>query len=138
MKYSRIVLFSVGLFLLLVVFSATATLIVGFDEAAQSMYFDVSLHAISFAIFLVAYFYLGYKETTSPYKQAFLVAAGYLFIELGVGVLLYILLEVPIEPLKYLITSLPHVIATLLGTLLGIQLRLKKELSANTYNKQLQ
>ncbi|ASM51948.1 hypothetical protein PESP_b0374 [Pseudoalteromonas espejiana DSM 9414] len=62
----------------------------------------------------------------SPYKQAFLVAAVYWFINLSVGALLYILLEITIEPLIYLIPALLHVIAVLLGTLLGIQLRSKK------------
>ncbi|XQF94278.1 hypothetical protein ACOBV9_18935 (plasmid) [Pseudoalteromonas espejiana] len=62
----------------------------------------------------------------SPYKQAGLVAAVYWFINLSVGVLLYILLKITMEPLIYLIPALLHVIAVLLGTLLGIQLRSKK------------
>ncbi len=62
----------------------------------------------------------------SPYKQAFLVAAVYWFINLSVGDLLSILLEITMEPLTYLISALLHVIAVLLGTLLGIQLRSKK------------
>ncbi len=62
----------------------------------------------------------------SPYKQAFLVAAVYWFINLSVGDLLSILLEITMEPLTYLISALLHVIAVLLGTLFGVQLRSKK------------
>ena len=131
MKYSRIVLFSVSLYLLLVVLSAIATLIVGSDDATQSMPFIFTLHVLGFVISLIAYFYLGYKQTTSPYKQAALVAAFYWFINLSVSVLLYIFLEIPIEPLIFLIPVLLHIIAVLLGTLLGVQLRHKRELSVS-------
>ena len=128
MKYSRIVLFSAGLYLLLVALSAIATLIVGSDAATQSMPFILTLHTLSFIISLIAYFYLGYKQTTNPYKQATLVATIYWFINLSVSVLLYIFLEIPLEPLIFLIPALLHVIAVLLGTPLGIQLRHKREL----------
>lgn len=131
MKYSRIVLFSLGLFLLLVVLSAIATLLVGSDEVTQSMPFIFTLHVLGFVISLIAYFYLGYKQSTSPYKQAVLVAAVYWFINLSVSVLLYIFFEIPIEPLIFLIPALLHVIALLLGTLLGVQLRLKRELGVS-------
>lgn len=131
MKYSRILLFSVGLYLLLVVLSAIATLIVGSDEATQSMPFIFTLYALGFVISLIAYFYLGYKQTTSPYKQAALVAGVYWFINLSVSVLLNIFLEIPMEPLIFLIPALLHVIAVLLGTLLGVQLRHKRELSVS-------
>jgi peptidoglycan/LPS O-acetylase OafA/YrhL len=130
-KYSRIVLFSVGLYLLLVVLSAIATLIVGTDEATQSMPFFFTLYVLGFVISLIAYFYLGYKQATSPYKQAAFVAVVFWFIDLGVNVLLYIFLGTPIEPLIYLIPVLLHVIAVLLGTLLGVQLRHKRELSVS-------
>jgi hypothetical protein len=125
------VLFSVGLYLLLVALSAIATLIVGSSEATQSMSFIFTLHVLGFVISLIAYFYLGYKQTTSPYKQAALVAAVYWFMNLSVSVLLYIFLEIPIDPLIFLIPALLHVIAVLLGTLLGVQLRHKKELSVS-------
>ena len=77
------------------------------------------------------YFYLGYKQTVNPYKQAIFVAAGYWFINLSVSVLLYIFLEIPIVPFVFLIPALLHVIAVLLGTLLGIQLRYKREFGVN-------
>jgi hypothetical protein len=124
-KYSRIVLFSVGLYLLLVALSTIATLIVGFDEMIQSTSYNFTHYVLGFVTFLIVYFYLGYKQTVSPYKQAFLVAAVYWFIDLSVGALLYILLEISMDPLIYLISALLHVIAVLLGTLLGIQLRRK-------------
>lgn len=125
MKYSRIVLFSVGLYLLLVALSTIATLIVGFDEMTQSTSLTFTYYALGFVTSLIVYCYLGYKQTVSPYKQAFLVAAVYWFIDLSVGALLYILLKIPMELLIYLISALLHVIAVLLGTLLGIQLRRK-------------
>lgn len=125
MKYSRIVLFSVGLYLLLVTLSTIATLIVGFDEMTQSTSLTFTYYALGFVTSLIVYCYLGYKQTVSPYKQAFLVAAVYWFIDLSVGALIYILLKIPMELLIYLISALLHVIAVLLGTLLGIQLRRK-------------
>ena len=125
MKCSRIVLFSVGLYLLLVALSTIATLIVGFDEMIQSTSYNFTHYVLGFVTFLIVYCYLGYKQTVSPYKQAFLVAAVYWFIDLNVGALLYILLEISMDPLIYLISALLHVIAVLLGTLLGIQLRRK-------------
>jgi len=124
-KYSRIVLFSVGLYLLLVALSTIATLIVGFDEMTQSTSLTFTYYALGFVTSLIVYCYLGYKQTVSPYKQAFLVAAVYWFIDLSVGALIYILLKIPMELLIYLISALLHVIAVLLGTLLGIQLRRK-------------
>lgn len=126
MKYSRVLLFSVGLYLLLVTLSTIATLIVGFDEMIQSSSYIYTQYVLGFVASLIVYLYLGYRQTVSPYKQAFLVAAVYWFINLSVGALLYILLEITIEPLIYLIPALLHVIAVLLGTLLGIQLRSKK------------
>ena len=125
MKYSRIVLFSVGLYLLLVALSTIATKIVGFDEMTQSTSYIFTHYVLGFLTSLIVYCYLGYKQTVSPYKQAFLVAAVYWFIDLSVGALLYILLEISMDPLIYLISALLHVIAVLLGTLLGIQLRRK-------------
>ena len=125
MKYSRIVLFSVGLYLLLVTLSTIATLIVGFDEMTQSTSLTFTYYVLGFVTSLIVYCYLGYKQTVSPYKQAFLVAAVYWFIDLSVGALIYILLKIPMELLIYLISALLHVIAVLLGTLLGIQLRRK-------------
>lgn len=126
MKYSRIVLFSVGLYLLLVALSTIATKIVGFDEMTQSTSYIFTHYVLGFLTSLIVYCYLSYKQTVSPYKQAFLVAAVYWFIDLSVGALLYILLKIPMELLIYLISALLHVIAVLLGTLLGIQLRSEK------------
>ncbi|MEM5511689.1 hypothetical protein WNY79_02190 [Pseudoalteromonas sp. AS84] len=126
MKYSRIVLFSVGLYLLLVTLSTIATKIVGFDEMTQSTSLTFTYYVLGFVTSLIVYCYLGYKQTVSPYKQAFLVAAVYWFIDLSVGALLYILLEISMDPLIYLIPAFLHVIAVLLGTLLGIQLRRKR------------
>ncbi|MEM5531243.1 hypothetical protein [Pseudoalteromonas arctica] len=126
MKYSRIVLFSVGLYLLLVALSTIATKIVGFDEMTQSTSLTFTYCVLGFVTSLIVYCYLGYKQTVSPYKQAFLVAAVYWFIDLSVGALLYILLEISMDPLIYLIPAFLHVIAVLLGTLLGIQLRRKR------------
>ncbi len=126
MKYSRIVLFSVGLYLLLVALSTIATKIVGFDEMTQSTSLTFTYYVLGFVTSIIVYCYLGYKQTVSPYKQAFLVAAVYWFIDLSVGALLYILLEISMDPLIYLIPAFLHVIAVLLGTLLGIQLRRKR------------
>ena len=126
MKYSRIVLFSLGLYLLLVALSTIATKIVGFDEMTQSTSYIFTHYVLGFLTSLIVYCYLSYKQTVSPYKQAFLVAAVYWFIDLSVGALLYILLKIPMELLIYLISALLHVIAVLLGTLLGIQLRSEK------------
>ncbi|WP_242602011.1 hypothetical protein [Pseudoalteromonas distincta] len=126
MKYSRIVLFSVGLYLLLIALSTIATKIVGFDEMTQSTSYIFTHYVLGFLTSLIVYCYLSYKQTVSPYKQAFLVAAVYWFIDLSVGALLYILLKIPMELLIYLISALLHVIAVLLGTLLGIQLRSEK------------
>ena len=126
MKYSRILFFSVGLYLLLIALSTIATKIVGFDEMIQSTSYIYTHYVLGFLASLMVYLYLGYSQTVSPYKQAFLVAAVYWFIDLSLGALLYILLEITMEPLIYLITALLHVIAVLLGTLLGIQLRSKK------------
>ena len=131
MKYSRVLVFSVGLYLLLVALSTIATKIVGFDEMIQSTLYTSTHYAIGFVTSLIVYCYLGYKQTVSPYKQAGLVAAVYWFINLSVGVLLYILLEIQIEPLMYLISALLHVIAVLLGTLLGIKFRYKIKLDVN-------
>ena len=126
MKYSRILLFLVGLYLLLIALSTIATKIIGFDEVTQSTSYIYTHYVLGFGASLIVYCYLGCKQTVSPYKQAFLVAAVYWFINLSVGALLYILLEITMEPLTYLISALLHVIAVLLGTLLGIQLRNKK------------
>ena len=126
MKCSRIVLFSVGLYLLLVALSTIATKIVGFDEMTQSTSLTFTYYVLGFVTSLIVYCYLGYKQTVSPYKQAFLVAAVYWFIDLSVGALLYILLEISMDPLIYLIPAFLHVVAVLLGTLLGIQLRRKR------------
>ncbi|WP_239022735.1 hypothetical protein [Pseudoalteromonas distincta] len=126
MKYSRIVLFSVGLYLLLVALSTIATKIVGFDEMTQSTSLTFTYYVLGFVTSLIVYCYLGYKQTVSPYKQAFLVAAVYWFIDLSVGALLYISLEISMDPLIYLIPAFLHVVAVLLGTLLGIQLRRKR------------
>ena len=126
MKYSRIVLFSVGLYLLLVALSTIATKIVGFDEMTQSTSLTFTYYVLGFVTSLIVYCYLGYKQTLSPYKQAFLVAAVYWFIDLSVGALLYISLEISMDPLIYLIPAFLHVVAVLLGTLLGIQLRRKR------------
>ena len=126
MKYSRILLFLVGLYLLLIALSTIATKIIGFDEVTQSTSYIYTHYVLGFGASLIVYLYLGYRQTVSPYKHAFLVAAVYWFINLSVGALLYILLEITMEPLTYLISALLHVIAVLLGTLLGIQLRSKK------------
>ncbi|TMP01959.1 hypothetical protein CWC11_20390 [Pseudoalteromonas sp. S3178] len=92
----------------------------------QSTSYIYTHYVLGFLASLMVYLYLGYSQTVSPYKQAFLVAAVYWFINLSAGALLYILLEITMEPLIYLITASLHVIAVLLGTLLGIQLRSKK------------
>ena len=126
MKYSRILLFLVGLYLLLIALSTIATKIIGFDEVTQSTSYIYTHYVLGFGASLIVYLYLGYRQTVSPYKHAFLVAAVYWFINLSVGALLYILLEITMEPLTYLISALLHVIAVLLCTLLGIQLRSKK------------
>ena len=126
MKYSRGLLFSVGLYLLLVALSTIATKIVGFDEMMHSTSYIYTHYVLGFGASLIVYCYLGYKQTVRPYKYAFLVAAVYWFINLSVGALLSILIEISMEPLTYLISALLHVIAVLLCTLLGIQLRSKK------------
>jgi hypothetical protein len=125
------VFFSVGLFLLLVAISAIATLIVGAEESTQSKSFIFTLYVLGFVASLLVYFYLGYKQKISPYRQAVLVASGYWFINLAVGGLLYIFLEIPIEPILFLVTALLHVIAVLLGTLFGIKLRNYREFGIN-------
>jgi len=128
-NYSRIVLFSVGLYLLLVALSTIATLIVGADEAIIiSKSFFVTLHVIGFVFSLFMYIYLAYKEETKPYLQAILVALIYWTISLNVSLLLYFSLGIPFEPIVYLFPVLLHVIAILLGTLFGIQLRQKRGL----------
>jgi len=126
LKYSRGLLFSVGLYLLLVALSTIATNAVGFDEMIHSTSYIYTHYVLGFGASLIVYCYLGCKQTVSPYKQAFLVAAVYWFINLSVGALLSILIEISMEPLTYLISALLHVIAVLLCTLLGIQLRSKK------------
>ncbi|KTD95904.1 hypothetical protein KZZ04_06165 [Pseudoalteromonas sp. CR1] len=97
----------------------------------QSTSYIYTKYVLAFVASLIVYLYLGYRQTVSPYKQAFLVAAVYWFINLSVGALLYILLEITMEPLMYLISALLHVIAVLLGTLLGIKLRYKIKLDVN-------
>ncbi|MBH0066873.1 hypothetical protein I6E69_02310 [Pseudoalteromonas sp. NZS100] len=111
---------------MLIALSTIATKIVGFDEMTQSTSYIFTHYVLGFLTSLIVYCYLSYKQTLSPYKQAFLVAAVYWFIDLSVGALLYILLKIPMELLIYLISALLHVIAVLLGTLLGIQLRSEK------------
>lgn len=46
-------------------------------------------YVLGFGASLIVYIYLGYRQTVSPYKQAFLVAAVYWFINLSAGALLY-------------------------------------------------
>ncbi|GAA68373.1 hypothetical protein HHE92_11635 [Pseudoalteromonas arctica] len=111
---------------MLVALSTIATKIVGFDEMTQSTSLTFTYYVLGFVTSLIVYCYLGYKQTVSPYKQAFLVAAVYWFINLSVGALLYTLLKISMELLIYLIPAFLHVIAVLLGTLLGIQLRRKR------------
>jgi hypothetical protein len=130
-NYSRVVFFSVGLFLLLVAISAIATLIVGAEESTQSKSFILTLYVLGFVASLLVYFYLGYKQKISPYRHAVLVASGVWFINLAVGGLLYIFLEIPIEPILFLVTALLNVIAVLLGTLFGIKLRHYREFGIN-------
>lgn len=131
MKYYRVLLFSVGLYLLLVALSTIVTSIVGFDEIIQSTSYTFSHYAIESVTSFIVYCYLGYTQTVNPYKQAGLVATVYWFINLCVGALLYILLEIPVEPLVYFISALLHVLAVLLGTLLSIKLRYKIKLDVN-------
>ncbi|AYM88947.1 hypothetical protein D9T18_16950 [Pseudoalteromonas agarivorans] len=114
------------MYLLLIALSTIATKIVGFDEVTQSTSYIYTQYVLGFVASLIVYLYLGYRQTVSPYKHAFLVAAVYWFINLSVGALLSILIEISMEPLIYLIPALLHVIAVLLGTLLGIQVRSKK------------
>jgi hypothetical protein len=130
-NYSRIVLFSVGLYLLLVATSTIATLIVGADEAIMiSIPFFVTLHVIGFIFSLFMYMYLAYKQATKPYLQAMLVASIYWIISLISSSLLYLFLAIPFEAILYLFPVLLHLIAILLGTLSGIQLRSRRKKSA--------
>lgn len=116
---------------MLVAISAIATLIVGAEESTQSKSFILTLYVLGFVASLLVYFYLGYKQKISPYRHAVLVASGVWFINLAVGGLLYIFLEIPIEPILFLVTALLHVIAVLLGTLFGIKLRHYREFGIN-------
>jgi len=131
-NYSRVVVFSVGLYLLLVALWAIATYIVGADQAIlTSMPFLIAVHFIGFSLSLSVYIYLAYKQTTKPYQHAVCVASFCWLINLSVNVLLYIFLELPFVPLALLFPALLNVIEVLLGTLLGIKLRQKRELSLN-------
>lgn len=89
MKYSRVLLFPVSLYLLLIALSTIATKIVGFDEMIQSTSYIYTHYVLGFVASLMVYCYLGFKQTVNPYKQAFLVAAVYWFINLSVSALLY-------------------------------------------------
>ena len=131
MNYSRIVLFSVGIYLLLVTASAIATMVVGSDEAIQSTAFIVTLHFLGFVLSLLMYLYLAYKQAFKPYQHAVYVAILYWLISFGGSLLIDIFLEVPFEPLVFLFPILLNVIAVLLGTLLGIQLRQKIGIGVN-------
>ena len=131
MNYSRVILFSVGLYLLLVVLWAIGTIVVGADETVQSMPFIVTLHTIGFVLSLFMYIYLAYKQATKPYIHAILVASIYWFISLSASLLLFIFLKIPFEPLVFLFPALLHVIAILLGTFVGINLRHKRNLSVS-------
>jgi len=125
------VLFSVGLYLLLVVASTIARLIVSAEEITKIASFIITLEIIGFILSLLMYVYLGYKNSTNPYKQAILVASFFWLINLSVSVLLYTLFEVPIVALVFLIPALLHVIAVILGTQLGTKLRHNRELGVS-------
>ncbi|KPV92999.1 hypothetical protein AN395_00125 [Pseudoalteromonas sp. P1-30] len=71
MKYSRVLVFSVGLYLLLVALSTIATNAVGFDEMTESTSHIYTQYVLGFVASLFVYFYLGYKQTVRPYKNLF-------------------------------------------------------------------
>ncbi|MFD2168299.1 hypothetical protein ACFSJY_18725 [Thalassotalea euphylliae] len=111
--------------MLLVLASTIATLIVGAGNATQSYSFIVALEVVGFIISLILFTYLAYKQIKQPYKHAFYVAILYWLISLSMGLLMEIFLNVPVVPLAFLFPFLLNVIAVLLGTLGGIQLRQK-------------
>ena len=132
MNYSRVVLFSVGLYILLVALWAIATFIVGADQAIlSSMPFLIVLHLIGFFLSISVYIYLAYKQATKPYQHAVCVASFFWLISFCVSFLCYIFLKLPFVPLALLFSALLNVVEVLLGTLLGIKLRQKRELSVN-------
>jgi len=124
-NYSRIVIFSISNYLLLVVASTIATLIVGADNTTQSYSFIASLEGVGFLVSLILFFYLSYKQINQPYKHAFYVAILYWVISLSISLLMKISLSIPIAPLALLFQFVLYVIAVFLGTFGGIKLRQK-------------
>ncbi|WP_235282059.1 hypothetical protein [Thalassotalea sp. ND16A] len=105
--------------------SAIATLSVGAGDATQSTSFLVIVEVLGFIISLLVYTYLAYKQVAKTYQHAFYVAILFWLINLGSSWLMNIFLDIPIVALAFLFPFLLSVIAVLLGTVLGIQLRQK-------------
>ena len=124
-NYSRIVKFSISNYLLIVIASTIATLIVGTDLATQNYSLIASLEIVSFLVSLILFIYLSYRQINQPYKHAFYVAILYWIISICIDSLMEIFLNIPNTRLAFLFPFLLYVIALLLGTLSGIKLRQK-------------
>ena len=125
MNYSRIVLFSISIYFLLVLASTIATLTVGAGDATQNTSFLVTLEVLGFIISLLVYVYLAYKQAAKTYQHAFYTFLLFWIINLGSSWLMNIFLDIPLLALAYLLPFLLSVIAVLLGTVLGVHLRQK-------------
>ncbi|WDE01990.1 hypothetical protein SG35_022835 [Thalassomonas actiniarum] len=95
------------------------------------MPFIVTLEILGFILLLLMYIYLAYKQVFKPYLHAIYITALYWCISLGAGVLMDVFLGIIFVPLAFVFPVLLNVIAVLLGTLLGIQLRQKRGFRAN-------
>nr|WP_283108291.1 hypothetical protein [Shewanella electrodiphila] len=109
----------------MVLASTIATLTVGAGDATQNTSFLVTLEVLGFIISLLVYVYLAYKQASKTYQHAFYVFLLFWIINLGSSWLMNIFLDIPLLALAFLLPFLLSVIAVLLGTVLGVQLRQK-------------
>lgn len=130
MNYSRIMKFSIGNYLLLMFVSVISAFVVVTGDSSQGYGQLINLEAASFIISLSLFAILAIKQINHPYKHAILVAFYYWLITLTVSFFMDFLLNTPFVPVVLLKPFLYNVLALIMGTYMGIQLRQK--LSAKT------
>ena len=125
MNYSRIMKFSIGNYLLLMFVSVISAFVVVTGDSSQGYGPLINLEAASFIISLTLFAILAIKQINHPYKRAILVAFYYWLITLTVSFLMDFLLNTPFVPVVLLKPFFYNVLALIMGTYMGIQLRQK-------------
>ncbi len=132
MNYSRVVLFSLLMFLTAVMISALGFLIFDIERAVSGPSHLLLMEVVNFVVLLTFYIYLAYRQKVNPYLHAICVTACYWFWSFLSSFVFSFFAELPFEPWAFLFPILFNIIALLLGTLSGIQLSLKLKSGAQT------